>query len=81
MNPHKQGYTKKLGDTLRENEALKAKIAALEAACTYDVMRLACSKCFGNELSNQVVQWEQCVLESLKETNTPNEIHKQEKAS
>jgi hypothetical protein len=74
MNPHKQGYTKKLGDTLRENEELKEKIAALEAACTYDVMRAACDKYQGNVwrcLDSEYKSWEQCVLESLKEINTP----------
>ena len=64
MNPHKQGYTKKLGDTLRENEALKAKIAA---ACTYEVMSMACARYDDYALSNEAVEWEQCVLESLKE--------------
>ena len=70
MSPHKQGYTKKLGDTLRENEKLKAKVAALESACTYEVMSLACARYDDCALSNQAVDWEQCVLQTLKELNS-----------
>tara|TARA_R110000737_G_scaffold167454_1_gene194216 strand:- start:34 stop:255 length:222 start_codon:yes stop_codon:yes gene_type:complete len=70
MNPHKQGYTKKLGDTLRENEKLKAKVAALEAACTYDVMSMACAK-FPWLPGTKEEKWTQAILEALKETNTP----------
>ena len=70
MSPHKQGYTKKLGDTLRENEALKAKVATLEAACTYEVMYLACAK-FPYLAGSREQRWVDAVLASLKETNTP----------
>ena len=69
MNPHKQGYTKKLGDTLRENEALKAKIAALESACTYEVMSKAIYMHSKDE-DNYNVSWNKCVLAALSETNS-----------
>jgi hypothetical protein len=71
MNHYTKGYTKKLGDTLRENEELKEKIAVLEAACTYDVMSMACNKfpCVGGASREKV--WATVVAESLKEINTP----------
>ena len=68
MNHYTKGYSKKLGDTLRENEALTSKVAALELACTYEVMSLACARHYDYSYE---ISFEQCVLASLKEINTP----------
>jgi hypothetical protein len=107
MNHYTKGYSKKLGDTLRENEALKSrvrsleenycslvahnnesllachhaeavleeKVAALEAACTYDVMSVACNafeqiSTYGYSRRRKEL-WAKCVLEALEETNSP----------
>ena len=69
MNHYTKGYTKKLGDTLRENEKLKAKVAALESACTFEVMSKAIYL-HGKDEDNYNVSWSQCVLAALSETNS-----------
>jgi hypothetical protein len=74
MSPHRQGYTKKLGDTLRENEELKLKVLGLERACTYPVMVRACDKFTNAYIGFEASKiWTAAVIASLNEINPGGE--------